>query len=179
MSSCPPLRSRPSGTSGRPTEIRLPPGPTTSVWSTTSGAGVPDLIGLPGHSPAALLCRDCGSRRCACRRPDPRQPASAPGSRSRGRAATLVNEDLAAGPDALQKPAAGSDRARPRLMKIVRRGSHVSDRAVQSNHRLSSHGAPYLRDPRFSARWASCASSNQSRSPSFSEVGGDWDSERI
>jgi hypothetical protein len=27
---------------------------------------------------AALLCRDCGSRRCACWRPDPRRLASAP-----------------------------------------------------------------------------------------------------
>jgi hypothetical protein len=27
---------------------------------------------------AALLCRDCGSRRCACCRPHPREPASAP-----------------------------------------------------------------------------------------------------
>ena len=31
-----------------------------------------------------LLCRDCGSRRCAYSRPDPRQPASASGSRSHG-----------------------------------------------------------------------------------------------
>jgi hypothetical protein len=49
--------------------------------------------------PAALLRRDCGSRQCACCRPNPRRLASAPGSRSRGRAATLVNADLAAGPD--------------------------------------------------------------------------------
>jgi hypothetical protein len=50
-------------------------------------------------TPAALLCPDCGSRRCACCRPDPRRPASAPGSRPRGRAATLVDADLAPGPD--------------------------------------------------------------------------------
>ena len=63
-------------------------------------------------TPPALLCRDCGSRRCACCRPGPRQPASAPGSRSRGRAATLVNADLAPGPDELRER--GGERDRPR-----------------------------------------------------------------
>ena len=60
------------------------------------------LVGNPGvmsGRSADLLCRDCGSRRCACCQPQARQPASAPGSRSRGRAATLVNADLAPGPD--------------------------------------------------------------------------------
>jgi hypothetical protein len=36
-------------------------------------------------------------------------PASTPGSRSRGRAATLVNADLAAGPDDLQYPRFAGD----------------------------------------------------------------------
>jgi hypothetical protein len=31
---------------------------------------------LRSATPAALLCRDCGSRRCACCRPDPRRPGS-------------------------------------------------------------------------------------------------------
>jgi hypothetical protein len=75
-----------------------------------AGGGVPqfakgahlcsvDRVALTPATPAALLCRVCGCRRCACCRPDPRRPASAPGSRSRGRAATLVDADLAAGPD--------------------------------------------------------------------------------
>jgi hypothetical protein len=55
-----------------------------------------------GHR-AALLCRDCESRRCACCRPDPRRTASAPRSRSRGRAATLADADLAPGPDDRQE----------------------------------------------------------------------------
>src|SRR5437764_1168367 len=45
----------------------------------------------------------CGCRRCAYCRPDPPRPASAPGSRSRGRAATLVDTDLAPGPDDQQE----------------------------------------------------------------------------
>jgi hypothetical protein len=58
---------------------------------------------MSGRS-ADLLCRDCGSRRCACCRPDPRQPASAPGPRWRGRAATLVNADPAPGLDEQRAP---------------------------------------------------------------------------
>jgi hypothetical protein len=53
------------------------------------------VIGDTGCPPG----RDCGSRRCACCRPNLRRPASAPGSRSRGRAATLVDANLAPGPD--------------------------------------------------------------------------------
>ena len=48
---------------------------------------------------SVALCRGRGSRRCACCRPDPRQHASAPRSRLRGRAAALVDADLAPGPD--------------------------------------------------------------------------------
>jgi hypothetical protein len=51
-----------------------------------------------GHT-ACLLCRDCESHRCACRQPDPPHLASAPGSRSRRRAAILVNADRAPGLD--------------------------------------------------------------------------------
>lgn len=47
----------------------------------------------------ALQCRACRSSRSACWRPDQRRRASAPGSRSRGRAATLVDAHLAAGKD--------------------------------------------------------------------------------
>jgi hypothetical protein len=50
----------------------------------------PRRSGVVTATLAALLCRDCGSRRRAYCRPDPRQPASASGSRSHGRAATLV-----------------------------------------------------------------------------------------
>ena len=42
---------------------------------------------------------NCESRRSACCPPDPRRPASAPRSRSRGRAAILTDADLAPGPD--------------------------------------------------------------------------------
>ena len=48
------------------------------------------------HKPC--FATTAGVARCAYCRSDPRQPASAPGSRSRGRAATLVNADLAPGP---------------------------------------------------------------------------------
>ena len=65
---------------------------------------IPSTIGRRDATPAVLLCRDCGSRRCACCRPDPRQPASAPGPRCRGRAATLVNADPAPGPDEQRAP---------------------------------------------------------------------------
>jgi len=58
---------------------------------------------LRSATAAALLCRDCRSHPSASCRPDPRQPASAPGSRSRGRAATLVNPHLAPGPDESRK----------------------------------------------------------------------------
>ena len=55
------------------------------------------------HSPASaedVICLPrLRSRPCACCRPDPRQCASAPGSRSRRRAATVVDADLAPGPD--------------------------------------------------------------------------------
>ena len=41
---------------------------------------------------------------------------------------------------------AGVSLAAPRvLLGFVRRGSHVSDRAIQRNHRLSRHGSPYPR----------------------------------
>ena len=53
-----------------------------------------------------LLCRGCRSRRCACRRPDPRRCASTPGCRLRGRAARGIVAHLAAGPDESQKLAA-------------------------------------------------------------------------
>jgi hypothetical protein len=52
---------------------------------------------------AALLCLGCGSRRCAYSPRDPRRPTSAPGSRSRGRAATLGHAQLAAGQDDNQR----------------------------------------------------------------------------
>ena len=50
-----------------------------------------------GHAGCPRLSRlRC---RCACRRRDTRRLASAPGSRSRGRAGTVVDADLAPGPD--------------------------------------------------------------------------------
>src|SRR5436305_1083102 len=49
--------------------------------------------------PTGLLCRHCGSRRCASCRPDPRRPASTPGCRSRGLAATAVHAGAAPSPD--------------------------------------------------------------------------------
>jgi hypothetical protein len=87
----------------RPTGLRLGDATTRSIAALliatcTTGR----LVGNPGvmsGRSADLLCRDCGSRRCACSPSDPRRVASAPGSRSRGRAATLVNPDLAPGPD--------------------------------------------------------------------------------
>jgi len=68
------------------------------------------LAGHPGavsDRSADVLCRDSGSRRCAYCRPDPRQPATAHGSRSRGQAATLVSADLAPGLDDLGKGGGG------------------------------------------------------------------------
>jgi hypothetical protein len=55
-----------------------------------------------GHTGCPRLPRLRASP-CACCRPDPRRPASAPSSRSRGRAATPVDADLAAGPDEQQE----------------------------------------------------------------------------
>ena len=66
---------------------------------------------------AALLCRDCGSRRCAYYRPDPRRPASASRSRSRGRAATIAGADLAPGLDETEERAL--DRCR-RLLRLAK-----------------------------------------------------------
>ena len=88
-------------------------------------------LAIPGHraswtarplwrEPTVLLCRECGSRRCACCRREPRRPASAPGSRSRGRAATLVNADLAPGPDELGERSVADD---GRLLSQSRSGS--------------------------------------------------------
>jgi hypothetical protein len=81
------------------------------------------LAGHPGvvsDGSADLLCRDCGSRRCAYCRPDSRQPASASGSRSRGRAATLVSADVAPGLDELGERSGADD---GRLLNQLRSGS--------------------------------------------------------
>ena len=78
---------------------------------------------LRSATAAALLCRDCRSHPSASCRPDPRQPASAPGSRSRGRAATLVNPDLAPGPDDLGKGGGGLRGDARLVVEIVRCGS--------------------------------------------------------
>jgi hypothetical protein len=81
---------------------------------------------------ADLHCRDCGSHPCACCRPDPRRPASAPGSPSRGRAASLVGADLAPGPDDDHSP---RRRARDRC---IRRGPCESRCTSKSVSRCSS-----------------------------------------
>ena len=97
--------------------------PTESQCSSRSGAGGAEFINrraAAGHAgtqtravghravvdrhalwrdhPARPPLPRPGSRRCACCQPDPRGPPSAPGSRSPGRAAGLVDVDLAAGP---------------------------------------------------------------------------------
>jgi hypothetical protein len=86
------------------------------------------LVGNPGvmsGRSAGLLCSDCGRRRCACCRPDPRQPASAPGSRSRGRAATFVNADLVPGSDDLRRSRLGRSGSTARLPQIVPASARV------------------------------------------------------
>jgi hypothetical protein len=83
------------------------------VSSPISGSAASLTVGPSGGTGwRGLPCRGCGSRRCACCRPDPRRPARIPGSRSRGRAATPVDAHLAAGPDELQqrrRPSAATD----------------------------------------------------------------------
>jgi hypothetical protein len=104
-SSCP---SRPQaarrGLCARPEESETgsEPGGVTSLSPFAQPVASPPL-GVVSDRSADLPCRGCGSRRCVCCRPDPRRPASAPGSRSRGRAATLVDADLAPGPDDLRE----------------------------------------------------------------------------
>jgi hypothetical protein len=77
-----------------------------------------------------LLCRDCGSRRRAYCRPDPRQPASASGSRSHGRAATLVR----------RRPRSRSRRFRAVCFR--RRGARIGtsgDRPKRERHSVCSN----------------------------------------
>ena len=125
------------------------------------------LAGPPGvvsDRSADLLCRDGGSRRCACCRPDPRRPASAPGSRSRGRAAALVKADLAPESDDSRKrcrrlsnshgnagvaelsPSMPSPATSPRLLRpgasTIRRGYSVATRRAGQPRCAKRRGRP-------------------------------------
>ena len=62
--------------------------------------------------------------------PGPRRPASAPGSRSRGRAATLADADLAPGPDDLQNCRMSAPTLRARLPHVVRCKDAISSGGV-------------------------------------------------
>jgi len=112
--------------------------------SCAKGAHLHTLVGATSRSarPPALICRDCGSRPCACCRPDPRQPASAPGSRSRERAATLVNVDLAPGPDELGNYA----RCRANFSSSRLAEVRLRDAALR-RHRLREVFDSYMRMP--------------------------------
>jgi hypothetical protein len=65
-----------------------------------------------GHAGCPPLLR-CGSHRCACCRPDPRRPASAPGSRSRGASSAPCR----------RRPRSRSGRAAPAKNRLLDRSA--------------------------------------------------------
>jgi hypothetical protein len=144
-SSCP---SRPqaarSGLCARPEESDTgsEPGGVTSLSPFAQPVASPPL-GVVSDRSADLPCRDYGSHRCAYCRPDPRQSASASGSRLRGQAATLVSADLAPGLDDNQPPCrARRTTASPRRTKRrLRRRSQQGRPCYRFDRRRSSrHG---------------------------------------
>lgn len=89
---------------------------------------------------AALLWRDCESRRCACCRPDLRRPPSAPRCRSRGRAATLTDADIAPGPDDWQECDSGLRGGGVTVAEIVRSDTRGPDAGfAMGKQKASTH----------------------------------------
>jgi hypothetical protein len=117
-------RERSSTTRARPRLVPevLQPRERIPLSNRSSDCGPGRRTSLWCRGPDRRRCtHDCGSRRCARCRPDPRQPASAPGSRSRGQAATLVKADLASGLDESQKRGAGHRRMACTYAQLVNR----------------------------------------------------------